>query len=229
MQIGARAGTAGAPRTVVIDMPDAGQAAVFAAVRGAGRGEADFYPLLLANSVLGVGSNGRLFEEVRTKRALSYGAYSSLASRAEAGLLTASAQTKNDSAADVAQVFLEQFARLGKEPITAEALEKRRLFLGGNTQRALETSSGFNSLVGQLLQQGLPPGEALQLAQRLGVVTPEAASQSAARYITPERTTLVIVGDAALFLDKLKALRPDVTVIKASEVDLSSPTLGASR
>jgi zinc protease len=177
--------------------------------------------------VLGLGSNGRLFEEVRTRRGLSYGAYSSLASRAETGLLTASAQTKDESAADVAQVFLDQFARLGTEPIAADALEKRRLFLIGQTQRALETSSGFNTLVGGLLQQGLPPAEALHLAERLRAASPEAVSASAARYATPGRVTLVIVGNSALFLDKLKALRPDVTVIKASDLDLSSAALGA--
>jgi zinc protease len=222
-----RSGPAGAPRTVVIDMPDAGQAAVYAAVRGTGRGQADYVPLLLANAVLGVGSNGRLFEEVRTKRGLSYGAYSSLSTRAEAGLLTASAQTKNESAADVAKVFLDEFARLGREPVAAEALQKRRLFLAGATQRALETSGGFAGTVGNLLQQGLPPAEALQFAQRLSAADPAAVNAAAARYVSPDNTTLLIVGNATQFLDKLKALRGEVTVIKASDLDLSSPTLGA--
>ncbi|MFN5902923.1 MAG: M16 family metallopeptidase, partial [Novosphingobium sp.] len=218
-------GPAGAPRTVVIDMPDAGQAAVYAAVRGTGRGQADYVPLLLANAVLGVGSNGRLFEEVRTKRGLSYGAYSSLSTRAEAGLLTASAQTKNESAADVAKVFLDEFARLGREPVAAEALQKRRLFLAGATQRALETSGGFAGTVGNLLQQGLPPAEALQFAQRLSAADPAAVNAAAARYVSPDNTTLLIVGNATQFLDKLKALRGEVTVSMASALDLSSPTL----
>lgn len=222
-----RSGAAGAARTVVIDMPEAGQAAVYAAVRGTGRGQADYVPLLLANAVLGVGSNGRLFEEVRTKRGLSYGAYSSLSTRAEAGLLTASAQTKNESAADVAKVFLDEFARLGREPIAADALEKRRLFLGGATQRALETSNGFAGTVGNLLQQGLPPSEALQFAQRLAAADPAAVNAAAARYVVPDQATLLIVGNASQFLDKLKALRGEVTVIKANDLDLSSPTLGA--
>lgn len=224
--VAARAGAANGPRTVVIDMPEAGQAAVYAAVRGAGRGEADYYPLLLANSVLGVGSNGRLFEEVRTKRGLSYGAYSSFASRAEAGLLTANAQTKNESAADVAKVFLDEFVRLGREPISEAALEKRRLFLGGSTQRALETSNGFSGVIGGLLQQGLKPDEALHFANRLSETTPAAVSAAAARYVQPEQATVLVVGNAAQFLDKLKSLRGEVTVIKASDLDLSSGTLG---
>ena len=58
---------------------------------------------VLANSVLGGTSTGRLFEEIRTKRALSYGAYSSLAAQRDEGTIVASAQTKNESAAEVAQ------------------------------------------------------------------------------------------------------------------------------
>lgn len=221
------AGTAPAPRTIVIDMPEAGQAAVLAGVRVTSRGGTDYYPLLLANSVLGVGSNGRLFEEVRTKRGLSYGSYSSIPSRADAAVLSATAQTKNESADEVVQVILDQFAGLGTQPATADALQKRRLYLEGSASRALETSSGFNSLVAALLLQGLEPGEAMRLAERLSAVSPDAAADVARRYVTPELASVVVVGNAAEFLDDLRKVRPDVTVIPASALDLSRADLGA--
>jgi zinc protease len=222
-----RAGPAPAARTVVIDLPGAGQAAVYVASRGVGRSDKDYYALQLANSVLGAGSNGRLFEEVRTKRGLSYGAYSSFPSRAEAGLVTASAQTKNESAAEVVKVMLDQFARLGVEPVSEEALQKRRLFLAGGTQRALETSAGFAGTVGNLMLQGLSPSEAFFYADRLAAVSPADVNAAAARYVLPGSATVVVVGDAAKFHEALRAVRGDVVVIKASELDLSSPTLRA--
>jgi zinc protease len=40
-----------------------------------------------------------------------------------------------------------------------------------------------------------------------------------------DRATIVIVGDASKFLDKLRAFRPDVEVIKADDLDLDSPNL----
>jgi zinc protease len=43
-----RAGEAGKPRTVVIDLPGAGQAAVVAAVRGTDRSDPDYYNLVVA-------------------------------------------------------------------------------------------------------------------------------------------------------------------------------------
>jgi zinc protease len=212
-------------RTIVIDMPEAGQAAVVASVRAPARSDAGYFPLQLANSVLGGGSSGRLFEEIRTKRSLSYGAYSGFADRADASLLSASAQTKNETADEVAKIFLDEFARLGSEQMDEDMLAKRRLFLSGGYSRALETSAGFNGIVAGLLQQGLAPAEAMQYAARLDAVDPAAANAAAAEFVDPARATIVIVGDASQFLDGIRAFRPDVEVIKADELDLSSSAL----
>lgn len=215
------------PRTVVIDMPDAGQAAVAIAAPGLARGDAGYYPLQVANAVLGVGSNGRLFEEVRTKRALSYGAYSDASAFAQGGLLSASAQTKNESAGEVLKVMLDEFARLGREPVAAEDLAKRVTFLNGSMQRSLETSGGYTTLLATLIQQGMPASTVGQIAAARGAVTPQQAQDIAARIADPARATVVVVGNAAKFIDQLRALRGEVTVIKAADFDPDSPTLGA--
>jgi len=212
-------------RTIVVDMPDAGQAAVIAGMRTLARQDADFYNLWLANTVLGSGSNGRLFEEVRTKRALSYGAYSSLSQRSDIATLTANAQTKNETADEVATIFLDQFAKLASDPLSEDALEKRRLYLGGALARSLETSSGFNGQVASLMLRGIEPEEALRTAERLSAVSVSDAAEAAARYVDPKRASLVVVGDAQYFLDDLKALRGEVEVIPVDQLDLSRADL----
>ncbi len=219
------AGASQPVRTIVVDMPDAGQAAVIAAVRAPARTDPSYFPLELANSVLGGGSSGRLFEEIRTKRSLSYGAYSGFADRADASILTASAQTKNDTADEVAQILLNEFERLGAEPLTEDLLERRRLYMGGRYARALETSGGFNAIVASLLQQGLGADEAARYAERLAAVDVEAASAAAREFVDPARATLVLVGNASQFLDDLRAERGEIEVIPADELDLASANL----
>lgn len=221
----APAGETLAPRTIVIDMPDAGQAAVVAGVRAIARSDEDFYPLWLANTVLGSGSNGRLFEEVRTKRGLSYGAYSSLGQSLDAALLTARAQTKNETADEVAAVFFDQFKLLGDEPLDEATLQKRRLFLSGAIARSLETTGGFNGQVANLMLRGIEPREAFAIADRLAKVSPDDAAAMAEKYLSSDRATLVIVGDAKQFLEPLKELRGEVEVIPASELDLGASDL----
>lgn len=212
-------------RTVVIDMPDAGQAAVYLVGRGPERRDDAWYPLDLANSVLGGGSNGRLFEEVRNRRSLSYGAYSQLGSQREDPLISANAQTANETVDEVVAVMLAEYARLGVEPLSDDLLAQRRLFLAGGRSRTLESSAGYAAIMLDLLTAGIDPAQAALYAQRLDAVSGEAASAAARQFFAPDQTTLVIVGNAAAFIDDLRVLRPDAEVIGLSELDLGRAEL----
>ncbi|HEY0385310.1 MAG TPA: pitrilysin family protein, partial [Pyrinomonadaceae bacterium] len=93
------------PRVLVIDKPDAGQAAVIFVRRGLKRTDPDYFRGIVANSVLS-GYSGRLNQEIRIKRGLSYGARSSLDVRRDTGPFTAETQTKNQSGAEVASLII---------------------------------------------------------------------------------------------------------------------------
>jgi zinc protease len=221
-------GRAGKPervRTIVVDLPGAGQAAVVASVRALKRSDPDYYALAAANAVLGAGSNGRLFQEIRVKRALSYGSYSSLPQRLDAAVISASAQTKNESAADVAKVILGELDRLKNEPLDDVAVTKRKTFLTGGFNRQVQTAGGLGGTIAGFVLQGMPANEAVAFNGKLAAVTAAAASAVAKRYVGADQATLVIVGDAAKFLDALKAVRRDVEVIPIDAFDLEQPSL----
>ena len=80
-------------------MPSAGQAAVVVSRVGLRRADPAYYLALVTNSILGGGFSSRLNQEIRIKRGLSYGAGSSFDLRRDTGPFTATAQTKNESAA----------------------------------------------------------------------------------------------------------------------------------
>ena len=197
------------------------ESAPFSTLSSAGR----LIPAAAANAVLGVGSNGRLFQEVRVKRALSYGSYSSLQQRLDVAVLSASAQTKNESAADVAEVILGELDRLKNEPLNDAVVTKRKTFLLGAFNRQVQTAGGLGGTIASFVQQGMPADEAVAFNTKLGAVTAEAASAAARRYVGAEQATLVIVGEAAKFLDALKAVRKDIEVIPIGELDLEQPSL----
>lgn len=222
-----RAGPVRPPRVVVVDMPGAGQAAVTAAVRAPLRSSDDWYPLAVANAVMGSGQSGYLFQEVRARRGLSYGAYSSLGARVDGGLLTASTQTKNESAAEVVGLVLAQMTRLTAEPVSDTAVTDRETFITGGQSRALETTSGLGSVLAEAVQYGLPLTEIVAYPERIRATTPASLAAAAAR-VDPAQAYVVVVGDAAQFIEALRAAHPDLVVIPAAEVDLNSPTLGLS-
>src|SRR6267142_1706422 len=120
---------AGKPgRVVVIDKPDAGQAAVYLARIGINRKDADYFRGIVANSVLN-GYSGRLNQEIRIKRGLSYGAGSSLDARRDVGPFIASAQTKNQSGAQVSELLLGEVSRLATAPVSEAELTPRKAVL----------------------------------------------------------------------------------------------------
>ena len=219
------AGKAQKARTIVVDMPGAGQASVYTALRAPARDASDFDAVQVANAVLGGGSSGRLFEEIRTKRSLSYGAYSRIEGRKDGSLITARAQTRNETAADVARIMLDEIGRLNEGRLDEELLQRRRMFLGGSYGRVMERSSGFNAIVSGLLLHGLPPSDAARMTQRLAGVDEDAANIAAGAYFDPDEAVLVIVGEAAAFLDDLRTVREDIEVIRVDALDLSNPTL----
>jgi zinc protease len=44
-----------------------------------------------------------------------------------------------------------------------------------------------------------------------------------AKILQPDRISLVIVGDSAKFIDKVRQLRPNVEVVSADQLDLANP------
>lgn len=222
-----RAGTPGTPRVVVIDMPEADQASVSVALRAATRSDEDYFPLLLANSMLGGGPTGRLFQEVRVKRALSYGAYSWLEEMRDESVLVAHAMTRNDAAPEVAAVMLGEIRRLTVEPLTTDQLERRRTWLAGNFGRQVESISGFGSFLSRLATQSVPMREFSRHLDNIGAVTPEQISRSVAAELDPSQASIVIAGRAGQFIDRLRARHPDVEVIPLDRLDFGTAALAA--
>jgi zinc protease len=143
----------------------------------------------------------------------------------DAAVISASAQTKNESAADVAKVILAELDRLKNEPLDAIAVAKRKTFLTGGFNRQVQTAGGLGGAIAGFVTQGMPANEAVAFNGKLAAVTASAASAAAKRYVGADKATLVIVGDAAKFLDALKVVRKDVEVIPIDALDLERPSL----
>jgi zinc protease len=160
-------------RNVVVDMPQAGQAAVTVARPAIKRESPDYYPGLVANAALGEGFVSRLNSEIRIKRGLSYGARSSLEARRDTGPFSASAQTKNESAAEVAKLLVAELKRLVSEPVQGEELKSRQAMLTGDYARSLETNDGYVGKLGALFALGLPLDKINKFIPNINAVTSE--------------------------------------------------------
>ena len=213
------------PRVVVIDMPDAGQAAVVVARRGLKRTDSEYYRGIVANTVLGGGYSARLNQEIRIKRGLSYGAGSSLSARRDVGPFTASTQTKNESGAEVASLLMSELTRLSSEPIADLELTPRKAVLTGNFGRNLETTGGLVAQVANLALYGLSLDEINNYIKNVQAVSAGDVQKFAGTRIDQKGANLIIVGNSKLFLENLRKQFPNVEVISITDLDLNSAGL----
>jgi len=214
-------------RILVIDLPDSGQAAVkyLKAGEDISRGSKDYYPASVLNSLLGGGYSSRLNQEIRIKRGLSYGAGSGFAWRYSKNNFATSTQTKNESAAEVAELVIAEIKKLGDRSADDKELGPRKLVLNGNFGSALETTIGIAGLLSELYTFDLPSSNLNAYMSNVRSVSNSQVRDFA--YKNFKNGDIIIVGDAKLFMDDLKKRFPrtPIETIKADELDLGTVSL----
>lgn len=220
----ATASAAQKPRVLVIDKPDAGQAAVILVRRGLKRTDPDYFRGIVANSVLS-GYSGRLNQEIRIKRGLSYGARSILDTRREAGPFTAETQTKNESGAEVASLIIGEIKRLSSEAVSDTELTPRKSVIIGNFGRALETTDDLVTQIGNLALYDISLSEINSYINSVQAVTAADVQKFAGSRLVASDASIVVVGKASEFLEALRKQFTDVEVITVSDLDLNNASL----
>jgi zinc protease len=220
-----KAAPATAPRVVIVDMPNAGQAAVFLATPSIARQADDWFAGKVTSTVLGGGYSSRLNQEIRVKRGLSYGAGSSLTTRRARGIFLASAQTKNESALEVVKLMQTEIARLVTEPVPLDYLQTRQSVLTGALSRDLETNAHTVQRLGELALYDLPLDGLNHYFDNVeGIKAPDLQT-FAKSHLAVDAFTIVIAGQAKIIEKPLRAAFPKVEVIPVAKLDLDSPTL----
>ncbi len=213
------------PRAVVIDLPGTGQASVNLVKPAISRTDPQYYPGMVATTVLGGGYSARLNEEIRIKRGLSYGASARLATTRTAGSFRANAQTKNESAPEVLELITAEMNKLAAEPAGAEELKARKSVLVGSYGRELATSGGLADILGNLALYDIPLEELTRYTGKVEAVDAGQVQSFARRVLDPAQSSVVIAGDAKAFADSLKGKLPNLELVPAKDLDLDSPTL----
>ncbi len=209
---------------VVIDMPQAGQAAVDIFKPAIKRDSPDYYTGLVANAALGRGLGSRLNRDIRIKRGLSYGASSSLDPRRDAGAFAAGAQTKNESVAEVARLLKAGVQEMAANPVQNDELKSRQAMLSGNYARAMETNFGMLGEISALSVYQLSLATLDRFIPAINAVTAEEVTAFAKKYLSPPGA-LIITGKAPVFIEALKKDVPDARVIPQEKLDLNRAEL----
>jgi zinc protease len=154
----------------------------------------DYFPLAVANYIVGGGSTGRLYARVREEGGFAYAVGSYLSPGKYGASAVVSSQTRTTEVKRVLDLIREELARLAREPVSDRELDLAKSYLIGSFPLRLDTSSKVADFVVGVEEMGLGLDYAERYIERIRRVTAADVQRVAGRYLKPDTFNLVIVG-----------------------------------
>lgn len=164
----------------------------------------DYFPLMLANAVMGDGFSSRLNQNLREDKGYTYGAGSRMRAERAGGSLTAQANVRNEVTGAALDEFVKEYARMGSEPVADDELVLTKRYLAGGYLLLNQSLGEVMQTLANFWLVGLPPQTLSDYVPKLQAVTTQQVQAMGKKYYAPGQQSIVVVGDAEV-LDQLKA------------------------
>jgi zinc protease len=200
----------------IVDVPGAAQSEIRIGRVGPPRNTLDYFPLVVANTLLGGSFTSRLNQNLREQHGYTYGAGSVFDFRLSTGPFFAAAAVQTDKTAPALSEFFKELEGI-RRPAAEDELARAR------NSVALRYPAGFET-VGELAAKleekalfDLPDDYFTTCMDRVAKVTAADLARVTAQWIDPRAVVVVVVGDRkkieadirALNLGPLKVLTAD--------------------
>ncbi|CCH77293.1 putative protease [Nostocoides japonicum T1-X7] len=208
---------ADAARIVVVDRPGSVQSELAVGWSGPDRHvtePAGWAAYQVLSFVIGGSPNARIDAVLREEKGYTYGIRSAFRPRRVGGTFYTSGSVRSEVTVEALRLLLDILdgARSG---YTVEEVRSGADFIGLTAPGRYATADAVAAETAGLVIDGLPSDFTTSNLAALGGLTPQVLRDAASAYLTGE-WTVVVVGDAAAWLDGVRALgRGDVTVVPA--------------
>ena len=172
---------------------DLTQATVYLGRPGIRQDHPDYFPLLVANYILGGGSASRLYTRVREEAGLAYYVGSALSPGRYGASYTVSLQTRVDAVPQAVSLVRDEMARMGRTPVEDAQLALAKSYLIGSFPLRLDTSGKVADMLTGIEEYGLPLDYPDRFRAEVSKVTRADVERVAARYMNPAAFSSVIV------------------------------------
>ena len=173
---------------------------------GVARGTADYFPILVMNTILGGSFKSRLNMKLREEKGFTYGASTGFSFRREGGSFSGGAAVDTEATAETVELSVAELVRMREGGVTAEELSRARNYLALGFMRNFETTGDIAGHLSELALYDLNDDHLAEYADRVAAVTADEVGAAAQRYLHPDQLSIVIVGDRERVLAPLSAL-----------------------
>ena len=158
----------------------------------------------LMNAVLGSGSRGRLFRNLREDKGYTYGAYSQLSPDQEVGYFSASASVRNEVTDSSIMQILNELKRIRTEVVDAQTLQETKNRISGAFARGTESPQTIANYALNIIRYDLPDDFYASYLERLEAVSAKEIQAAAQKYIRPEGAYIFVVGNQEEVMGQLE-------------------------
>jgi zinc protease len=182
-------------RVLFVDRPGAAQAEVRFGQPGVERRSRDYFPLLVANTVLGGQFSSRLNLNLREKHGYTYGARTEFSFRREGGPFLAGAPVKTAVTRPALEETLKELDGIRSSEIAAAELRLAKDMLERQLARTFETPPEIAAQLATLRVYGLPDDYYATYAAKVEAVTVADVRRAATAHLDPKHMVVTVVGD----------------------------------
>ena len=195
-------------RIYLVNRPGSVQSCIKLGNIGISKTDADYFPLMVANQILGGAAHSRLFLNIREQKGYTYGAYSSYAARKQPGFFAAEAEVRTDVTGPSLQEFLYELERIRNLKATDKELKDAKSYLVGSFALGLETQAGLAQRLLEVQLYDLPADYLEKYSDKVMAVNLDEVRAVARKDIKLDNMTIVVVGDADKVKQELEYFAP---------------------
>lgn len=170
------------------------------------KGDPDYFPVLIANKILGGGGEARLFLNLREDKGYTYGAYSSTGDDKYAARFLASASVRNAVTDSAVVAFLDELHRIRNEKVSQEELANAKAKYTGDFVMALERPSTIAQDALNIETDKLPADFYQTYLKKINAVTADDIQRVAKKYYLADNARIVVVGKGSEVAESLENL-----------------------
>jgi hypothetical protein len=159
----------------------------------------------LATSILGGGSLGRLFLNLREDKAYTYGAYASAGTDPLVANFSATAEVRNAVTDSAIAEILSEIRKMQEELVPAQELQNAKNYLSGNFGLSLENPQTIARFAINTARYNLPKDYYQNYLKTLNALTAEDLQTIAKKYYALDNTNIMVVGKASEIASGLEA------------------------
>ena len=202
-------------KVFLVDRPGSAQTVLQFGNLSVRQSDPDYIPLVVANQVLGGGSSGRLFQNIRERKGYTYGAYSDLSASQWPGIWGARASVRTPVTEPATAEFFYEFNRLQNELVSESELDRAKRSLVGSFARTLESQEAVLGRTLDVVQNDLPKDYWDTYPARIQAVSPADVQRVARQYLGKDRIQVMAVGERSQIEAGLKKFGP-VEIVEPS-------------